>query len=287
MLPDLRREETTGWLTFSAVLLAMLITWWTLHDNGELAAQVDQARAAWQALTGAGDLKQLVDHQRQANQELRATIAERMQAFGFKLDPRFVIPANERQPGYFFIQRFIAVRQALREKAQPYGVEYQENLGFGDAKDVPDDKDAPYLMTMLQLTEKAVGIALAANEPPLESFSITHERVVETGPAGRPVLLREYPLTLKVRGSLKDILWILHRLSQFEADGKDYPLILRGLTIQSEENAKPKDNIQPLDAVFQLAGMQFLTPEERILPGKTSRALPGKTGRTTIHTAMP
>jgi hypothetical protein len=143
-------------------------------------------------------------------------------------------------------------------------------------------------MTMLQLTEKAVGIVLAANEPPLESFAITHERAVETGPAGRPVLLREYPLTLKVRGSLKDILWILHRLSQFEADGKDYPLILRGLVIQSE-NAKPKDNIQHLDAVFQLAGMQFLTPEERArdphLPGQ--RALPGKDGRIPIHTAMP
>ncbi len=66
-----------------------------------------------------------------------------------------------------------------------------------------------------------------------------------------------------MRGSLRDLMWIQHALSLSEENGAHtYPLILQSWEIVSE-NAKPKDHINQLDAVFRVAGMQFLTPEER------------------------
>jgi hypothetical protein len=45
------------------------------------------------------------------------------------------------------------------------------------------------------------------------------------------------------------------------------------LTIQSE-NVKPTDNIAQLDATFRIAGMQFLSPDERDhLSGSSTRAV--------------
>jgi hypothetical protein len=120
-------------------------------------------------------------------------------------------------------------------------------------------------MSMLQLTEKVVAIAFGTPTP-LENLKVSHLDAVNTGPESRPVLVREYPLKLEVRGGLKDILWVLHRISQVTptADGKtkDYPLILRGFSIKSD-NAKAKDSVQQLDAVFDLAAMHFITEEER------------------------
>ena len=101
-------------------------------------------------------------------------------------------------------------------------------------------------------------------------------------------------MKLNVRGSLKDILWILHRLSQVEApaaDGKrDYPVILRGLLIESE-NIKARDNVQQLTAEFELAGMRFLSEEERardpLAKAAGGRASVGAGGLTPVYTARP
>ncbi len=62
------------------------------------------------------------------------------------------------------------MRQALRQKAQPQSVQYDENVGFPDETVVPPDSEAPYLMTMLQLTERVVNIVLSSEHAPVESF---------------------------------------------------------------------------------------------------------------------
>jgi hypothetical protein len=96
----------------------------------------------------------------------------------------------------------------------------------------------------------------------VERYTVTHGAPVETGPVNRPPLLREYPLTLTLRGSLKTILTILHRLGQVDENGTDYPLILRGFSIRSD-NTRARDEVQQLEAVIEIAGMQFVADAAR------------------------
>lgn len=288
MRPVVRKETMTGWAVLGGMLLVCLLGLWLVSDGGELAGQVEAAKSSLPA-GGKEELRIRVERQREANQNLHLTIEKLKKDASFEIEPRFQIPKDDKQPGYLFKRTFVEVRQGLRQKAEARRIVYDENIGFGADPEVPKDELAPYLMTMLQLTEKVVGIALDTPAP-LESLTITHGKEIETGPESRPALLREFPLKLSVRGSLKDILWILHRLSQVEAGGKDYPVILRGLLIESE-NAKPRDDVQQLSAEFELAGMRFLSEEERardpLAKGTIIRSGAATGGRTPIYTARP
>ncbi len=293
MLPDLKRETNTAWLVLAGTVLVVgLAVWWIWDDSAPIADQLSQARAAHDKIAGKSkeDMRRRIEQQRQANKELSDTIDKLKHDSGFSVLPAFSIPKDQHQPGYLFEHRLVEVRQALHEKAAPRSILYDETIGFGSDDKVPDDKDAPYLLTMLQLTEKAMDIAIETPSP-LESMSITHSKSVETGPVSRPVLLREYPLELKVRGSLKDILWILHRFSEVSSSvaagggSHDYPLILQRLTIVSD-NAHSRDDIAQLDATFDIAGMQFLSAEERERDPTRPLGTPSR-GGAVIYEARP
>ena len=265
MMPNVKKEEQTGWLVLAASVVVTVIALWIISDGGELAEAAEQAQAGL-SVGGREDMAVHVERQVEANEELRKTIEQLKSQTEFVLADEFVIRPDERQPGYFFKRKFVEVRERLRNKAESRKIAYDQNIGFGADPAVPPDEQAPYLMTMLQLTEKIVGIAFDS-ERPLESLSVSHDPAIETGPETRPALVREYPLRLEVRGGLKDILGILHRISQIDAPGKDgkrsdYPLILRGFSIKSE-NSTPKDDISQLEAVFDLAAMRFISEEER------------------------
>lgn len=265
MMPDVKKEEQNGWLVLAGTAAVLLIALWFISDGGELVERAEQSQAGL-AVGGREDMATHVERQIEANQKLRTTIEQLKGDTDFILADEFVIKADERQPGYFFKRKFVEVRERLRNKAEAKKIVYDQNIGFGADPAVPDDRQAPYLMTMLQLTEKIVGLAFETPMP-LETLSVSHGPAIDTGPESRPALLREYPLKLEIRGGLKDILWILHRISEVsppEKDGKrsDYPLILRGFLIRSD-NATPKDDISQLDAVFDLAAMHFISEEER------------------------
>jgi hypothetical protein len=195
-----------------------------------------------------------------------------------------VVPEQHAQPGQYFKDTYVEVRDGLRNLARAKNVEPDEVLGFPDASRKVEYAagEVPLLLAMLQLTEKALSIMLQAPDP-VERYLITHTAPIETGPADRPPLLREYPLRLEVTGSLKTILTILHRLGQIDGDD-DYPLIVRGLTISSE-NTKARDDVQQLRAVIEIAGMQFLSDAER---GETpAAAAAGSGGSPRAGTARP
>lgn len=255
MKPDLTSPRRAGLAALAAALVAAgAMGWYGWQDQPEIAARLEEAQKAARKIEGREPLRQRVDRQREANVELEKNIAELKKGTGFVRAPAYTIPPDEREPGKRFLNRFIEVRQQLRDKADARRIERDERLGFPPDDRVPPDADAQELMDMLQLTEKALLVVLAAPDP-VERFDIGHGRPEETGPVDRPPLLKEYPLTLRVRGSLKTILWILHRYGQ-RSEG-DYPLILRGLSIKSD-NSRARDDVQQLDATFQLAAMSYI-----------------------------
>ncbi len=260
--PDLRKPLLTAWLTLGGVaLLCAGVLYW-LADAGEVPQQLKTAEAEQSKLKGTVDLLQRISQQKQANETLRSTINQLKTATGFTPVAPFIVPPNTPQPGQYFNEQLAAVQDFCRPKAFSKSIVYQERLGFENTAKVPKDEDAPHLLAMLQLTRKAADIILSTPTP-VQKFQITQPSKVAiiTGPAGRPALLREYPLRLEVRASLSDLLWILYTLARSDSAG-DYPLVVRGWRIESK-NLNPNDEIQQLDAVFEVAAMRFLTDNER------------------------
>lgn len=279
MSPDVTSASRGGLVALLAALLAAGgLAYWSWSDSPEVDARLEAARTAAGKIGGKEPLRARVERQRAANVELRANIAQLKKEAGFHRDERFTVPPNEREPGKFFLNRFVEVRQDLREKAVRQRIDSDERLGFPPDDRVPPDGEAQQLLDMLQLTEKALRVVLAAPDP-VEWFDIAHGRPYETGPVARPPLLAEYPLTLKVRGSLTTVLWILHQFGV--RTERDYPLILRGLTIRSD-NTKAKDDVQQLEAVFELAGMSFLADATR-----DAVAAPAARERSAVMRARP
>lgn len=275
--PDLRQSLLVAWAVFAgALLVCALVVWW-MSDSGELPQQLAAAEKERRELEGNIDLAKRIVEQKHANDTLAQTIAALKVSSRFAPESPFKVPANHPQPGQYFNEQLAAVQDYCRPKAAGRSIGYQENLGFPKTAKVHKDEEAPYLLAMLQLTRKAADVILSTPSP-VQSFQITQpqKQAIVTGPTGRPPLLREYVLTLMVRGSLSDLLWILHRLAQKDEDS-DYPLIVRRITIESK-NINPKDDIQQLDAVFEVAAMEFLTDEERAAAAKANlgRATSGR-----------
>jgi len=275
--PDLSKPLRIAWAAFAGVALICLVVLWWLSDVGDLPQQVASAEAEMHSLAGAVDMQKRIEEQRAANETLTLTIERLKGATGLIVSAPFLVPAGTPQPGQYFNEQLAVVQDFCRPKAYGRGITYQEKLGFDKKAQVPRDEEAPYLLTMLQLTRKSADIILSTPSP-VQSFTIIQpsKQAVLTGPAGRPPLLREYPLRLEVRGSLTDLMWILHRLAQREGD-TDYPLIVRSWRIDSK-NSNPDDAIQQLDAVYEVAAMQFLTPDERTNAAKKATASPGGRG---------
>ena len=272
MSPDLSSSARGGLVALlAAVLAGGALVWWQWSDQPAVDERLAAAREAAAKVKGSEPLRERVARQKAANVELRANIAELKAQAGFSTKIEFKVPDSENEKGKFFLNRFVDVRQALREQAQRRRIESDERLGFPPDDKVPPAEEAQQLLDMLQLTEKALSVVLAAPDP-VEWFDIAHGRPYDTGPVSRPPLLKEYPLTLKVRGSLKTVLSILH--SYGTRNEKDYPLILRGLTIASANN-RVRDDVQQLEAVFELAGMAFLADTTRAAKPATAAAAAG------------
>ncbi len=291
---DVRREAMQGWLVLAGAVVAALIAVWVMSDHGELEQRIGALQSA--VPTGGKRLSAHVADQVRANEHLRTTIADLKERVGFSLEKAFpdqqIFQSN---PGFFFQTERDKAIDALFNRARDKGIaDYDRYIGFGTAERVPPPsappsrEDAPNLLRVLQLTEKAVKICLETPTPLQKLVVEPHGNAIRSTlvtPAGRPPLMREYELKLKIRGSLKDILWILHRLSPGrEAAAQDYPLILKHLRLTSD-NRTPGQTIQQLDLELTLAGMEFISEEERA-SAATGAQRPGL-GRTEKPASAP
>lgn len=286
LYPDLWRPLARAWAVLVLALVAGLLGLWWVWDEGQpLEEEYDRMLAEKKLRTGPLPLRQRLEEQRTQNRQLAEDLAHLKKEIGFIRRPPYLVPADHTQPGVYFLKQLDLVQDPLRQRAKELGIGYQEKLGFRPyAGEVPRNADAPYLLDMLQLTRKLAIIPL--NTPgssfPVKDFSIQQpnfnrpprEYGEPKGWMGRPPLMREYPLRLRVTAYLDDIIFILHRFSQFTVGGDDFPLALRGLSITGK-NISEKEMNYYLDAEFEVVGMQFLAAEERN-PG--SRATGGGLG---------
>jgi hypothetical protein len=281
MRPDVSREMTRGWAVLAVAAALSLVVGWFAFDDGGLAEQVETETG--KLPKGATKLTDQVSHSRKANGNLAATIAELKKQVGFTLEKAFEVkddPMFTQQPGYYFLTKRNSICARLRKRAQEKGIgEFEEYAGFGRGvhqppdDTPPKDEQAPDLLRTLQVTDKLVSTCLETPTPLQKLVVLPHGAVKPepVAPPGRPPLFKEYRVTVDVRGSLTDILWILHRLSPGrDAAADEYPLILKSISITSL-NISPIQFIPQLDLHLSVAGMSFLSDAERDASGK----LPG------------
>jgi hypothetical protein len=269
MTPDLSKPARTGWLVLAGTIVVAVLGLWLVSDDGTAGTNLAKRQIELKHNQKGESAEARLAAERAAVDELRHTINVLKLDAGFQLLPRFQVPTNPseerlKQPGYFLKQRLLEVRGRVHDECFRKSITYDEALGFSTENKVAPDEEAPYQLAMLQLTERTVNLLLATPHP-ISSFAFTKiaPKPVETGPANRPPLLREYILEVKVVGGLEDILWILHQLSQVDTkDPTDYPLVLQHLAIDSN-NPTARDEITQLTAIMRVAGMQFLSDAER------------------------
>jgi hypothetical protein len=266
MLPDLKRETRDGWLVLGGTAVAVLVVvlyFWSQSGPTQVGPEVLQhARNA----TGKGQLMSArIAQQEAVTRDLRAAIERLKGQVGMQLASAFVVSPNSKDRGYAFKQQLNVVHDILDQKNKGREVPFNPDLGFTD--EVPPPERVPYLMSTLELTEKVMLIALGTPSP-LEDIVVSHSQdAVPVGPQSRATLLRQNQVQVVVSGGLKDVLWMLWSFSTIKPaqtiDGvKDYPLIVSGLSINSQ-NTTQRDHIYFISVTFKLAAMQFLTQTER------------------------
>lgn len=325
MRPSLDRERRTAWLVVGLTCLVggIFLMWW--YDWGETSSRLGEAREAYQKRIGRFRLELQRHEQALANELLHQRIVELKSQVGIRETPPYRVPkkATNENMGHYWKLLYGATWENLKKRAVAINNlpadDYDTPIGFDKfsrGQGEPTAAQTPYYLTMLQLVTKAVYLAQAAPSGTIRMIRIDDvdpERVVPTGPAGRPALLREFPFTLKIKGSLQDISWLLHVLCddlrsqqqgeepakvhqefeewlqnltalakeklKIEFDVEDRPteagnavcpLIVRGLHITGPfDDAKDQvpmfDERVLLEATFDLAGMQFLSDQERQL----------------------
>lgn len=272
---DTRKQELQGWIVLAAALVAVLVVAAYLWDDDGLAERYQRERDA--LTTPPMLLATQIARQREANARLVDTLRTLKGEVGFSLEQAFQVskaPDFARQPGFYFVTKRDSIARQLFDRAKEKGIaDYDYYIGFGLqprqswAKEPPGDEHAIDLLKTLQITEKVVSLALETPAPLSRLIVLQHPpipRPETVAPPGRPALLREYAITIDVRGSLKDILWLLHRLSpgRERPDAGEYPLVLKALKLTSA-NFSPIQNISQLDLVLTVAGMEFIPDEER------------------------
>jgi len=314
MRPSIRKELRNSWLIFGAAVTLSVIGLAALHSYGPDTERLADERAAYETRRGVLPLSDQVGLQQQANHFLGQRIEELKKQTGLRTVPPFRAPPTEENPGVYLVAAYKQIREALDQIARDRHVaEYDSDMGFlthiAQGRPPPAD-ELEHWNKMLQLITKACYLALNA---PLNSIKEVRAdfggqaRVDKTGPAGRPPLLYEYPFELTVRGSLHDVLWLLHELSadrvteeqgrmlawlqrvkrkidqarQQPEDESEFaeaigPLIVRGIRVQSE-NLLPEQNLQEIEVTFDLAGMEFLDNQQRGIQGSSAPA-PSDTG---------
>ncbi|MFM2090430.1 MAG: hypothetical protein RLZZ127_919 [Planctomycetota bacterium] len=271
MSPDLAQDRLRAWgsCAGAAVVagLAIAAVWYGVDVPAALE-QRDRERTRVAGLTGE-PIDDRIQQQQEANAALAATISRLMDQTRFETARDFQVVSEgqriEIEPGYRWKDRFLEVRQRVRDACRPGSIERSEYLGFPDATEIPPAAQVPAMLSMLQIVEK-ISLTIGGMQPFIERFDVKPGVPVDGGPGpDGQALLREHPVTLTVRGELEAVMKLLWRFAQIlpvpDREARAYPLAIKGLVINSE-NVTARDGINQLTAVIELAAIEY-----RRLPG--------------------
>jgi len=307
MQPDVKKEQRNGWLVLgAAAMLSLVCVGWYSYDD-PLAERLDKAKTDYNKMRGPEPMSTHIRRQQQANQTLSQTIEDLKKDSGALVADYFTITDADLRNGdhesSIFNAKYHAVKDECDAQAFAFGLKHwgeHSSLGFSDKEQLPTDAEAPYMLTMLQLTRRAARICFSSPPGevamPIKDLEFIHElkQRPPTGPPGRPPLLTEYPLTVKFTASLTQTMWIIWRFSVGKVDelqqpsdpknriedsrgGDDsqashpwddgaYPFALQEVTIVSPVTEELKINEEPntdLTVTLRLAAMRFLPSSNR------------------------
>ncbi len=306
LYPDQQKEMRISWLLLAAItIIGPLILWLVFSGEGVDSKKLKTLERTYKQRQSASPdvLRDQIVRQQEANRQLLANIEDVKKAVGIKKVAPYVVPnvsPYRNDPGSYFNKIYSAIKGELNRMAEGNRlVSYDAKLGYNtEQKSLSKDIVAGELVR-LQLITKAVFLALSADKN-IQVEQITHGEIIETGPESRLPLLREYPFRLELRGELKELSWVLHQLEVQQPDEKfiralgsfqqsiqskarlemsDYtaedhfPLIVRGWSIEND-GKKKGDEFTQLKVILDLAGMEFLEPEERGMATHSTSAQP-------------
>jgi len=300
---DPTKQVQQGWLVLSgAVVLCLVLAYAAVPED----VVVDPSAADSQGQL----LSELIRTQRSENLMLTRNLEELKRGVGFTIKHEFEVPDEElayaRQKGLFFHDRRNELIQKLDNRAHEKGIQgWDKNIGFAEgvaavpARQPPPNDDADNLLILLQVTKRVVSICLETPTPLIDILVVPHgqskakiaDLVRTIAPPGRPPLFREYTVNLKLKGSLSDILWVVHRLSPGRDEANvDFPLVLKSFTLTSD-NVDLSKPIPQLSITMTVAGLSFLDDKERgdKVSGESSgvRSAPGTTSDSETPKAAP
>lgn len=302
MRPDIRRELRWSYgILAGAAILGGLITWgfwWYADDTLSERTKEEETHTL---RTGPINLASEIEIVRTSIDRVRADNTRYKGEVGMKLISPFELAKEQTNRGYWCGALYDQIRFELQDLGRNHSLVYNSEIGFNRTGDIPD-AEAQYWATMLQHISRVAWLTMYTNRFPgrlsgIKNFSIepiTIGKIVPTGPVGRPALLREYPFKLKVTGSLVDILWLIHQVTdkmepEVENDLLEFyasidskvnsktpgfkpkdpsayrqtgRLILGGYDIQAR-NRKSDDAYVEHTVILHLAAMDFLSDEER------------------------
>lgn len=296
---DIAKQAQQGWLVLAgAVALCGLLAVLVVPDepvSDEPATNESHGQL----------LAELIRTQRAENELLNKNLAELKQGVGFTVKREFEVPEEEmaysRQPGLFFHDRRNETIQKLDNRAHEKGIaEWDKHLGFATSLggvpsgQPPPNEEADDLLLLLQVTKRVVSICLETPTPLVQIKVLPHSllagntaKLVRTvSPVGRPPLFREYPVSLTLKGTLSDILWVVHRLSPgVDEAERDFPLVLKAFTLTSD-NVDLGKPIPQLSITLTVAGISFLSDKERsaasVAPGHRPAADSSDSGESSV-----
>lgn len=318
MRPDTHKEQQQGWIVLGvAFVLCLGVAGWYAQDDG-LSTRVQGAAQKQAGHKGTELMAEHIESQVHANQILAQSIGELKTHTAFQLAPFFTITPDERREtgfkdGEIWLRRqFSPIAGELEDRAKDFSLkdwQRDQSLGFNEAL-VPPDNEVTLYSKVLQITYRIATICFSV--PPnsgvdhIHSLQISHGTQIRTlpqkvAPAGRPLLMIEYPISVTVSGPLTDIDYILYRFTNPEEfpkpddpdlklDPGKYPLVLKHCTIlcnPSVANEPPAPVPAALDvtATMVVAAIEFVPDAERGVTTTTSYAGGGSSGHAPASTS--
>lgn len=300
MRPDIRRELRWSYgILAGAAILGGLIAWgfWWYADDTQSERNKNEDEHTRRS--GPINLASEIEIVHNSIDRVRVDTTKYKNEVGMRLISPFELGKEQTNRGYWCGALYDQIRFELQDLGRNHSIQYNAEIGFNRTGDIPD-AEAQYWATMLQHISRVAWLTMYTNRIPkrgIRNFSIepiTIGKIIATGPTGRPALLREYPFKLKVTGSMVDILWLIHQVtdkmdpevenellefyasidtkvnsktpnftpkpaSAYRQTGR---LILGGYDIQAK-NRKSDDAYNEHTVTLHLAAMDFLSDEER------------------------